>query len=91
MRRDGPPARIKLPDEDAGPLGVRRVVFDHSRSRDTGDHLTRKDTVRRGFVVAMGGYSHLPALDKLHDKPKRLAHGLASSGGPSRHSLTPCP
>jgi hypothetical protein len=88
---DRPPVPVDLPNEDAGPLRVRRAVLDDNGRLDTADYLTCKDTVRDELVVAVSGNPHLPALDQVDDKPERLAHALTSSGGLVQRSFTLSP
>jgi hypothetical protein len=70
---------ISLKDENAGTLGIGRVVLDHDRSLDTVDHLTGKNTVLCYLIVAMGRDPNIAVSDEGDDTDKRFAHVVVAS------------
>jgi hypothetical protein len=56
---DRPVRGVALKDQDAGPLGIARVVFDDHGTRQTGNDVTHLYVISRELVVPMRGDLHL--------------------------------
>jgi hypothetical protein len=84
-----------LKNQNARPLGVRRVVFNHDRSVQTRNHLFSEQAIRSEFVVSVGGDSQGTRGRKCLNPCERGAHpsklppGLHDSKSPKQQQQPP--
>jgi hypothetical protein len=59
---------IALQHEDARPLGIRRIVFDHDGLRQAGEHIADANVICGELVVPVEGYANGALLDESSDQ-----------------------